>query len=234
MTGPAENKDTVILCCNTLEDELGLMLKEAGLNCQVIWIEAGMHNQPDKLREHLNQTLRGINARRVLMALGHCGGACAGLSTGDFELVIPRVDDCLSLLLGSMKNRKKAGAAAPTYFLTAGWLRHTESLTNAFARDAARFGEERTRRIYKMMLKHYRRFGFIETGLYDLAAEEEKIAPLAKDTGIAVESLPCDLTWLKRLLSGPWPDAEFIIIPPRSRLESGHWAWLGEAALQTM
>jgi hypothetical protein len=231
MTNPAENTaSTVIVCCNTLEDELALALKRAHLEYPVVWIEAGMHNQPDKLRDHLNTVLAETKAERVLMPLGHCGGACVGLKTGNFELIIPRVDDCLSLLMGSMETRRKTGATAPTYFLTAGWLRHTESMINAFARDSARFGEEKARRIYKVMLKHYRRFGFIETGAYSFAAEKEKIAPLAADMGIAVEELPGDSGWLNRLLTGPWPLAEFIIIPPNSCLDAEGWNWLGETS----
>jgi hypothetical protein len=221
--------NTVVLCCNTLEDEIGVILKSLSLAPEIVWIEAGLHNKPNVLRDHLNDILQKTAAARVLMALGHCGGACAGLKTGDFELIIPRVDDCLSLLIGSMAGRKAAGSSAATYFLTAGWLRHTESLPNAFARDAARFGEDKARRIYKMMLKHYRRFGFIETGVYDFSAEAAKIIPLAGDMGIAVESLPGDLSWLRRLITGPWPADEFITIPPRSFLESRDWAWLGEA-----
>lgn len=230
MTEQSAARETVILCCNTLEDELGLIMKEAGPDIRVIWVEAGMHNQPDKLRENLNQTLKGLTAGRVLMALGYCGGACAGLITGDFELIIPRTDDCLSLLMGSMARRGEAGAAAPTYFLTAGWLRHTESLLNAFARDSARFGGEKARRIYKMMLKHYRRFAFIETGAYDISLAEAEISPLAGDFGLALTRLPGDPGWLRRLVSGPWPASEFITVPPGSHLEKGCWAWLEEAA----
>ncbi len=216
--------DTVILCCNTLEDELGLLLRELGLDHQVVWVEAGMHNQPDKLRDHLNGALREIKARRVLMAMGQCGGACAGLLAGDYELVIPRADDCLSVLMGSMEKRKAAGRTTPTYFLTAGWLRHTESLINAFARDSERLGPEKARRAYRIMLKHYRRFGFIDTGAYDLNLEKEKIAPLAEILGMDLERLEGDPGWLKRLLTGPWPPSEFITIAPHSRLEPSAWS----------
>ncbi len=224
------HSNTAILCCNTLEDEARLILGEAAPALQIVWIEAGLHNRPDKLRAHLNQTLSEIKAQRVLMALGHCGGACAGLKTFDFELVIPRVDDCISLLMGSMKKRRMAGTGAATFFLTAGWQRHSESLISNFARDSARFGPEKARRIYKMMLKHYDRFGFIETGAYDPGAEEEKIAPLAGDLDIALARLPGDLDWLERLLKGPWPASEFITVPPHSELLASDWDWLGETA----
>jgi hypothetical protein len=230
-TSAFQTSGTVILTCNTLEDEISLCLKKSGLAAPVIWVEAGMHNQPDKLRAHLNQTLKELKASRVLMAMGHCGGACVGLTTGDFEMIIPRTDDCLSLLMGSMEKRKEAGGSAATYFLTAGWLRHTESLPEAFARDSARFGETKARRIYTIMLKHYRRFGFINTGAYDQDTEEKKIAPLAEMLGISLASLEGDMSWLQRLLSGPWPSSEFITIPPNSSLEMSDWDWLGETGL---
>ncbi|UQZ88544.1 hypothetical protein C4J81_04710 [Deltaproteobacteria bacterium Smac51] len=227
-----QDANTVILCCNTLEDEIRQVLNDTGLDYPIVWLEAGMHNQPDQLRVHINKTLKEINSRRVLMALGHCGGACVGLETGNYQLIIPRSDDCLSLLLGSMEKRKLAGRDAATYFLTAGWLRYTDNLISSFARDAERFGREKAERVYKIMLKHYRRFGFIDTGAYDLEQQERQIGPLADTLNIGLERLDGDLSWLRRLLTGPWSEADFLIVPPNSRLNLTDWDWLGTASTQ--
>ena len=193
---------TIVLCCNTLEDELQKVMAETGRDYPVLWLDAGLHNQPERLRQHLNQTLGQTGGlTRALLAMGHCGGACAGLGPFDFEMVIPRADDCLSILLGSMGRRQRASGKAATYFLTAGWLRHTENLITSFDRDREVFGSERAERIYRIMLKHYRRFGFIDTGTYDPDLEEARTRPLARLMGINLERLRG-----RPLLAGPSPD----------------------------
>lgn len=45
-----------------------------------------------------------------------------GLHTGNFQLILPRVDDCLSLLMGSMEQRYAALQGGFGIFLTESWL----------------------------------------------------------------------------------------------------------------
>ena len=224
---------TVVFSCNTLEVELRLALDDAGLDYPVVWLEGGLHNHPERLRDRLNEALAGLGgAGRVLMALGHCGGACSGLKNPGYELIIPRADDCLSLLMGSLEIRQRVSRLCPTYFLTAGWLRHTENLITSFSRDCGHFGRERAERAYRIMLQHYRRLGFIDTGAYDPAEEELKTAPLAGLVGLNLERLPGSLAWLKRLLTGPWDGGEFIVVRPGQGLGPQAWSWLGGSVQQ--
>lgn len=230
---------TVVLCCNTLEDELRLAVAEAGLDYPVVWVEAGLHNQIARLRGHLVEILSNLDARRqfderssdggparVLMALGHCGGACCELGPFNFELIMPKTDDCLSFLMGSMANRQEVSRMEATYFLTAGWLRHSDNLVASFERDRKLFGPELVKRIYKIMLNHYRSFGFVETGAYDPDVQMEKIRPLAELLSLKTERLAADRGWLRRFLTGPWDQAEFMVLPPGRILGSSDWNWL--------
>lgn len=222
------DRPPAVLCCNTLEDELGLVLAEVGPDYEVVWLEAGYHNRPAKFRDQINEILGGLGeTERVILALGHCGGAVRDLDPRPFELIVPRADDCLSLLLGSLDARQRASKQAATYFLTAGWLRHTENLITSFHRDAEHFGRERAEMVYRIMLKHYRRFGFIDTGAYRLEDQNGRVRPLTDLLDIKVERLPGDLSWLRRLLTGPWDEERFIIVPPGGRLTEAEWNWPG-------
>lgn len=218
---------TVVFCCNTLRDEVQKIIKVIGLNYPTVYLEGGFHNHPERMRSHINEILaretRGFD--RALMAMGHCGGVCRELDPIGCELIIPRADDCLSLLMGSMKRRQKASRQIATYFLTAGWLRHTENLITSFERDCELFGSKQARVIYRIMLKHYRRFGFIDTGTYDLELEKKKTAPLSSILNIQTESLAGDLSWLRRLLTGPWNPDEFLVLAPGKRLDQSLWNW---------
>jgi hypothetical protein len=133
-------------------------------------------------------------------------------------------DDCLSLLLGSMEARRVASRPA-TYFLTEGWMRHESNVVSADAQIVAKYGQAKADRLNRLMLRHYRRFGLIETGCYDMGAAIRKISPLARRIGIRVENIPGAKGWLEDLLTGPYHDPRrFMLLPPGSALDYQKWA----------
>lgn len=215
--------ETVILACNTIRNELEKAAEEAGCTHPFVWIESGLHLVPESLRRRLQEELDRINGvTRVLLAFGFCGNAVAGLSTGDYELVVPRVDDCITLLLGSKENRESCCRSGGVYFLTKGWLEGEVNIWNEYQGVLARFGPERTERIYRRMLAHYKFLGLIDTGAYDLAG----LLPHAREisTTLKLELLILKGTdrFLKGFLSGPWNDEDFVIIPPHTTIELVH------------
>ena len=114
---------TVILCCASLEKEVRLSMAHKEISYTLHILTDNNHDVPNRLREAIQRELDGIqDADRVLMAFGTCGGAMVGLRTGSFQLILPRVDDCLSLLMGSMEQRYAALQGGFGIFLTESWL----------------------------------------------------------------------------------------------------------------
>ena len=115
---------TIMIACKTIERELKKAIRDTGISYPCTWLESGLHNYPEKLREALQKTLDEISSEteRVILAFGYCGNAVNGLKTGNFQLILPRVDDCITLMLGSFKKRQEISAEAASYFLTKGWL----------------------------------------------------------------------------------------------------------------
>ncbi|MDR2935474.1 MAG: DUF1638 domain-containing protein [Candidatus Adiutrix sp.] len=216
---------THIVACETIRDELISALSRLGLNCPVVWLEGGLHNSPARLRARLAEVLAEADGRceRLLVTLGYCGGGVNGLKTGGYTTVLPLADDCLSLLLGSMAARK-ASALIPTYYLTAGWLRHESNMVKDYERLVARHGRAKADRMAKLMLRHYRRFGLVDTGVYYFKRLMGRVGPLAERLGLSVESLPGDTSWLDRLLQGPHETGDFLVLPPRTELTFEHWS----------
>ncbi|MDR2367667.1 MAG: DUF1638 domain-containing protein [Deltaproteobacteria bacterium] len=217
--------ETILVACETIQDEILGVLGENSLSYPVIWLEGGLHDNPDRLRARIQEVLDAADGRcgRLLLSLGFCGGGVSGLTTGGYETVLPLADDCVSLLLGSMAARREASRPA-TYFLTAGWMRHENNVIRSYDRTVARFGRGRADRINRVMLKNYRRFALVRTGCYALAEAESMVRPLADKMGMAVEALPADLGWLARLLTGPHDDPSlFLTLPPRSALGPDRW-----------
>lgn len=210
--------DTLLISCGTLEDEIRKVLATIARPPRLIFTEAALHDKPTfQMRDALQKELDAVGPEvsRVLFAYGLCGGAIKGLFTGDFTLIVPRVDDCLPLLCGS---RKKVAEASqiPSFFLTAGWLRFSNK---CYYDTLARMGERKTAMVYKMLLANYKRFLFIDTGAYDLVQARADMEDRLQRHGLSAASVSGDLNWLERLVTGPWPQEDFLTVLPHSQVQ---------------
>lgn len=51
-------KNTVVIACEMIEDEVRAAMESTGADYPVIWVERGYHNEPDDLREELKVLVR--------------------------------------------------------------------------------------------------------------------------------------------------------------------------------
>ena len=220
--GRAAGKDsvnTIVVCCETIKDELQYAVAETSRAYPVVWIQSGLHNFPDRLRTRLQEALDEIAGYdRVLLGFGYCGNAIAEIRTGDFELVVPRADDCITIMLGSPAARKKYES---TYFLTKGWLDGEKNIWWEYNYTIGKYGRERGRDIYDMVLKNYTELGVLDTGAYDLEALRDQTEEIAKELGLVHRILPATTDYIRDLLTGPWPDDRFLTVPPRHTISAG-------------
>ncbi len=204
----------MILGCRTLEAELRLAMKITGCNEEIKWVQSGLHNSPQKLREALQGILdEHTGTGTVLLAMGFCGNSVEGLHTGDFTLVIPRVDDCITFLLGSQENRRKSGGKG-TYFLTDGWLKGERNIWQEYQYTLNKYGEEVGKQIFQMMLEHYQTLALLDTGSCPLEQTEQQCRKIAEALELKYKRIPASLNFLVRLLRGNWDSEHFLIIPP--------------------
>ena len=214
--------ETVIIACKVLKQELNQVLQETGCAYPVQWIDTEeTHIWPDKLRIQLQEVFDGLNGvDRVLLAFGYCGNALLGLHTRDFELVFPKVDDCISLLLGSCARRKEVVQEAHSYFMTKGWVDWPLNLWAAYQKERprliARWGEERAERLLKATLvpEHYKRMVLIDTGAFSLEEIQPQTEMMAREFGLRHEVVAGTTRYIRDLLEGPW-DQGFVTIAPR-------------------
>ncbi len=207
--------ETIILACNTIRDELEKAAHEIKCEHPFMWIESGLHLNPDSLRRRMQEELDRIKkAQRVLLGFGFCGNSLIGLRSGNFQMIFPKVDDCITMLLGSKENRDKLARNGGIYFLTKGWLEGEANIWREYEAVLERFGPERTERIYKRMLAHYRYLGLINTGAYNV----EAVLPLTNKIADTLKLKTCILQgsdqYLKNFLAGPWTSPDFVVIEP--------------------
>jgi hypothetical protein len=219
---------SIIVSCKTIRNEVKKAITETGVAYPVIWVESGLHNWPDKLRAKLQEQISCIdNVEYIIMAFGYCGNSLLGIQSPNAKLVIPRVDDCISLLLGSKQMRQQLSAEMGTYFLTRGWLEDEANIIKEYERCIERYGAEKGKHIMKIMLENYRRLALIDTGAYCLDDCSSRTYDFACKLDLQYEIVPGSLRLIKKLLTGPW-DEEFMIMPPGQALTLEHF--LGDIA----
>jgi len=107
-------------------------------------VEPGLHLRPEKLKEILQQAIDKLtgDADTIIVGYGLCSMAVIGLRAAKSTLVVPRIDDCIAMLLGSQKNYKAQLAINPgTYFLSKGWIESGINLVEEFRKTEARYGK---------------------------------------------------------------------------------------------
>ncbi|EGO62996.1 DUF1638 domain-containing protein [Acetonema longum] len=208
----------LIVACQTLQEELRLVLRETDVQDPVVYIESGLHNQPELLNRRIQETLDKIdNVDIVLMLFGYCGNSMLGVKSSRFKIVLPRIDDCIPLLLGSSEERRRVSRETGTYFLTKGWLDYENNLIKEYERCVERYGEQRALKVMKIMMGHYGRFMLIDTGAYSIDSVVKRTREFAARLDKRHEIAAGSLRLIHKLLLEQW-DEEFIILEPGQEL----------------
>lgn len=195
-------------------------------------LDAGLHTRPEKLQAALQAAVDAAAGEFDVVVLGYglCSGAVEGLKANGCTLVIPRIDDCIGLFLGSRDEYRRQVAAEPgTYYLTGGWIDAKISPFDEYPRMVERWGEERAHRLMHAMLKHYKRLAFIRTGgKAGSEAHEAYTRETAERFGLRAEFLQGTAGFLERLGQGPWEEG-FVVVPPGEVVQREAFHELGEA-----
>ena len=214
---------TQVVACNTIRNEVEKAAREIDCPHSFVWVESGLHVAPESLRDRLQEELDRISGvQRAILAFGFCGHAVIGLRTGDYQLIIPRVNDCVTLLLGSEEERERYSRNGGIYFLTKGWLDEELNIWEEYQAVLERFGAERTERVYDRILAHYKFLGLIDTRAYEVETLLPKVREIAATLKLELLLIQGSDDYLKTMLSGPWTDERFVMIPPFTTIEFSH------------
>ena len=203
---------TAVIACKTMEDELNFAMERTGSDYPVFWLEQGLHNVPRQLCDAVQTALDGADAERVLLAMGFCGNSLRGLRVPAVELIVPRVDDCISLLLGSVKRRLEISREYSAYFFTEGWLRGERNIWVEHLHMLETYGEELTEELEKSMFSHYRTLGLLDCGIKPVEPLVEGTKMIAEGLHLTQRVIPASAGYLEDLLTGPWPADRFLTV----------------------
>jgi len=188
-------------------------------------LEFGLHTTPQdlnrRLQTEIDASVPGVET--IVLGYGLCSKAVVGLYANNCTLIIPRVDDCIAIFLGSSTAYKEQMHTSPgTYFLTKGWIEVGDTPFSQHKRLEQRYGSEKTQRLMRLMLKNYRRVALINTGQYEIERYRGYAQSAAKKFGLQYEEIQGAATLVQKMLFGPWDD-EFVKIPPGQTVRLDHF-----------
>jgi hypothetical protein len=183
-----------LLACQSLWREAYLAASRAPhyIDIRLISPEELVKGGLQRAVDEVDQARQDYDA--VLLACGLCGGAHEGLVSSRHLLVMPRVHDCMALLLGS---------------------------------------RERYRRVF---LRHDGELRFVSRGLLETGGcpalggvkggtqccVVSPIPGLNHPCPDADEELAGDFALLEALVSGQWPEEDFVLLSPGSSLTASY------------
>ncbi|HEX7474367.1 MAG TPA: DUF1638 domain-containing protein [Dehalococcoidales bacterium] len=203
----------LVISCATVFEEIQPLMP-AGMRSSVL--EFGLHVDPIKLRQRLQLTIDSLPAdvEYVLLGYGLCSQAVTGLKSDTRTLVVPRVDDCIALFLGSVAEYEFQHKSQPgTLYLTKGWIEAGGSPLENQNDMVKRYGEKKAKALLAQMLKNYTRLVFINTGNYELERYRQSSRDTAAELNLRYEEIKGSNNILRKLLYGPW-DGQFVVAKP--------------------
>jgi hypothetical protein len=224
-----DNSRTLVMACATVIEEMLPFLPE-GMDHQVF--DFGLHVYPDKLRSTLQAAIDAVSGQydTIILGYGMCSQAVIGIKANGCRLVCPRVDDCIAIFLGSRKAYTTQSRAEPgTYYLTKGWIEVGDTPFSEYAHAVERYGKERAERIFKVMLRNYKRLALINTGQYELEKYREYARHTAERFGLRYEEIEGSDALVKKTLFGPWDD-DFVLLEPGETFTLQQFFRPGESA----
>lgn len=217
-----ENSRTLILACATVIEEM-LPLMPPAMKYKVL--DFGLHINPDQLRTVLQNEIDSADSLfdTIILGYGLCSQAVIGIKATHCALVIPRVDDCIAIFLGSCKAYQQQFESEPgTYYLSKGWIKVGDSPFAEYEEILKKQGKERADRIMRLMLKNYTRLALINTGQHEMDYYRDYARNTANRFGLRYEEIKGSTTLITKMIEGNWDD-DFIVIPPGGIIQYHHF-----------
>ena len=204
---------TKVIACATVMEEMLLHLPK-GVDTHVL--DFGLHVNPKELKRILQETIDAMapEADTILLGYGLCSQAVVDLRAHGCTLVVPKVDDCIAIFLGSGVAYQEQFRSEPgTYYLTKGWIEAGDSPFAEYDSLVEQYGAERAQWLMGQILKNYTRLALINTGQYELERYRTYARSTAERWDLRYEEILGSDALIVKMLHGPW-DGDFVVARP--------------------
>jgi len=184
-------KSVIFISCGIFKEELQYLIRERGLDWDILFLDAALHVNFDKLKSRLTESLQKNRktGTEIKVIYGQCHPEIRGI-LDHYGAKRIAAGNCLEAMVGP-EEIMRLNSEATAFFLTAGWVNNWESMFM--------MGKEDFDFDFKSMFINYKRIIVFDTGVIPI--DEEKVEKFSKFTGLPVERRPITLDRLLNLIT---------------------------------
>lgn len=236
----------IAIVCDVMKGEFERITPDDNHNnLDFIFLEQHLHDTPDKMRKKLQDEIDKIDDiyDKIILGYGLCSNGIVGLKSDKHEIIVPKVDDCISLFLGSKERYVEEFKNNPaTYYLCRGWIEYgsdpyrgyivnagkEDKIPKEWIRNKERYGrrildEDTTKFLITQLMGNYNRVVLIDNN--DLEEIHRKYAnDMAKflsevlNKNIELVEIKGSTALLKKISGGNWDKENFIRVQKGERI----------------
>lgn len=216
----------VIIACRVLQDMFESILPKDH-DFQLKYLEYGLHDDPKKMYQTLQDELDRISQPSlVIFGYGLCGNGLMEINSGPHTLLIPRVDDCIAILLGSYEAYMKEFHSVPgSYYLSKGWLESGSHPHKEYKELSDKYGKEKAMLVLDMQYQNYERICLVahtEADLKKYRPQAREVAKFCERWNYRYEEIMGSDAYIRKLIEVAADvskaDHDFVVIHPRGRI----------------
>jgi len=225
------------IVCQVMSREMEFVAPRSRHSLDVEVLTMGLHDLGAGMRSHLQDRIDAADAcgyHALLLGYGLCGRGTEGLRAGATPLVLPRVHDCIGMLMGG-HNKYQAyfEGHSGVYYRSPGWIEFQapgqwlqpampamkDTLGERRTREelVAQYGEENGNYLFEEFTayrRHYSGLTYICTGVPSDDGCRAQAREEAVREAWAFEEVHGSLALLEKLVNGDWNASDFLFVPP--------------------
>lgn len=220
------------ITCKVMQREAYFCAARSRNVVDVILMEQGLHDEPDRLRTEVQKALdntcdiQGRPYDASLLGYGLCSNGIAGLSA-KIPIVVPRGHDCITLLLGSKdKYQEYFDSHRGVYWYSPGWIESgkqpsKERYEKLLEEYKEKYGDDNAQYLMEVeqsWIKEYNWATFIDWGLVDSNEYRNYTKLCAEFLHWKYDELKGSPDLMQKLIDGDWNEREFLVIQPGKKI----------------
>ena len=220
------------ITCKVLQREAYYCAARSKNVVDVVLMEQGLHDEPDRLRTEVRKALENthdIQKRPYdasLLGYGLCSNGIVGLSA-EIPIVVPRGHDCITLLLGSKdKYKEYFDSHRGIYWYSPGWIESgkqpsEERYDKLLEEYKEKYGDDNAQYLMEVeqsWMKEYDWATFIDWGLTDSSEYKNYTKRCAEYLHWNYDELRGSPVLMQKLIDGDWHESEFLVVKPGQKI----------------
>jgi len=222
------------IVCKVLQREAYLCAARSRNVVDVVLMEQGLHNEPERLRVRVQEALQrtedvqGRPYDASLLGYGLCSNGIVGIEP-KITTVVPRGHDCITLLLGSKERYQHYfDTHRGIYWYSAGWIENNlqpgreryEATLRNYIEKYGRDNAEYLMQMEQSWINEYQWATYVDWGFPNAEHHRRYTKECAEFLGWNYDVQEGDPGLMQRLVDGEWDEDSFLVLSPGQKIQA--------------